>query len=674
MTNIKPKFNGIKIKNIWPFYIDNINDKFFNSLSNHPNKIFVKKILPQIQKNLSEDELEKFNEIDSLTKNSKILLMLNLALKKIVSKTGSKTADLLNVFDESKFNEPIYIKSLTFEDDVRSSWNGSRFDNDRKYDYIIEINKDTYLKKYVSQIQLSFFLDDDIKMLSGGFSLNKEYSNSDKLMDFKDVVTKVYFNSLIKHFITKQLYPLSLENLLTIISNGNEEFKILPKKNKNNNAKKKKQNLNYDEITIEDLKENWIDFINRKFLNFYEVPTEERNYLENELFFSILIINLIMLSLYEELRIYFTNENPEIILSLLDKPMIIKDNPNQNIETDFYELAKFINSNYFSESKNLKIKKIKTADELIETLHLQKNYNEFSFGMPIFSVELYLLNYTKFPTATEVFENDFHLKILYLMTIFPEVFGMDLATGNFIEYNQLLQALQKTSINNRKATISFIENLERTRCEFNYEFMSFVGDEPSMLIVKNNTVLKDNKLYTTEEHELSGLFENYFWAQIFVQSRLWKRIHIEEDFNNIYISRENKYHKDQIRDLENLNFSWYDDYYGMSQIKPIVNKIDEQIKLKKSIESLRLKIIQRDELSKKDNERGTVLFAYIIATLIGFINFFGMVYTILTVEDPKQGLTTTNIVIISIATVFAFILFMILIFFGFKVVKPIRKK
>lgn len=666
------KFNGIKVKNIWPFYIDNINDKFFESLSNHPNKVLVNKILPKIQKNLSEEELEKFNEIDNLTKNSKIMLMLNHALKKIVSKTGSKDSDLFTVLDKNKFNEPNYINSMTFDSDVYSIGSKSKFDNDRKYDFIIEINKKSYLKKYISNIQLSFFLDNDIKMLSGGFSLNCEYLHS-KNDEITDVVKNLYINSLIKHFVSKQLYPLSLENLLTIISNGNEEYKVLSSHNKNKQINKQKH-LNYDEITIEDLKNNWINFINRKFLNFLEITNEEKNYYENDLFFSILIVDMVMLSLFEELRIYFTNENPEIILSLLDKPIVFKEDPNQNIETDLYELAKFLNSHYFSKSKNINVKKIKTADELIETLKLQKTYNEFSFGMPIFSVECYLNEYGQYSSAYDFLESNFDIKLLYIMVIFPEVFGMDLATGNFIEYNQLLSTLKKTSINNKKATVSFNENLKRTLCEFNYEFISFVGDEPSMFIIKNNTVVKGEKLYTNIEYKLTGLYENYFWAQIFIQSRLWKRIHIEQDFNNTYLYEENKYHRNQIKDLENLSFNWYHDYYGMSQIKPIVNKIDEQINLKKSIDSLRMKIIQRDELAKKDKERGTLLFAYIIATLIGFINFFGMVFTILTVEHPENGLSSTNISVIAIATFFAVSLFLILIFFGFKVIKPIRNQ
>ena len=260
------------------------------------------------------------------------------------------------------------------------------------------------------------------------------------------------------------------------------------------------------------------------------------------------------------------------------------------------------------------------------------------------------------------------------MVIFPELFGMDLATGNFIEYSHLLETIKHSSINN-KTSDSFLDMIKRTKCEFNYDYMSFVGDEPSMFIVKNDTQIDKNKLFTNDDLVPTGLYENYLWAQIFIQSRLWRSVNVEKDFANDIANNENMYHKNKVRKLEELSFSWYDDYYGMSQIKPIVSKIDEQIDLRKSIESLRMKIIQRDELSKKDKERGTVLFAYIVATLIGFINFFGMIFTILAVKKDQiaDGLHAPNIIIISIGSVFAVCLFFVLIFFGIKVIKPITK-
>ena len=50
VSSQKKEFKGLKIKNLTPFYIDEINDKFFTSLQNHPNRFFVNKVLPKIQK------------------------------------------------------------------------------------------------------------------------------------------------------------------------------------------------------------------------------------------------------------------------------------------------------------------------------------------------------------------------------------------------------------------------------------------------------------------------------------------------------------------------------------------------------------------------------------------------------------------------------------------------
>ena len=112
------KIVSLKIENIFPFYIDNVNIKFFNSLNQIPNKKFVNKILPKIAKTLEGEELQKFIEIDNLTKFEKVSLMLNLALKKIVSKTGSYECDIFKVQNYDKFNEPMYIKNIERDKDI----------------------------------------------------------------------------------------------------------------------------------------------------------------------------------------------------------------------------------------------------------------------------------------------------------------------------------------------------------------------------------------------------------------------------------------------------------------------------------------------------------------------------------------------------------------------------
>ena len=658
-VDVGKDYNGIKIKNIHSFYIDNINDKFFTSLNNHPNRYFVNKVLPKIQKNFDKYELEKFNELDNLTKNNKIKLMLNLALKKIASKTGTDKNELFNSMGVDRFGEHLYIKEL-LQSDSNKVLSDSNLD--RKYEYLIEINPNCYLYEYISELQLSFFFENETKMLSGGFSLNKVFANK-KGIDFSQTINSIYFYSLIKHYVTKQLHPISLNNMLDIIETVDDN------KNKNKKViKKTKLNaVDFKQISIEQLHDNWIDFINRKYLNFITINTEQKKHYENTLFYSVLIVNIIMLTIYEELRLYFTNERPELILYLLDKPVTIKSNSNQDSETDFYEIAKFLQHNYVDKNKIIKWNKIKNYQDILDTLIEQKSYDLNSFGKQITTIELYRKENEPFISEQQILTTNNKLRLIYLMVISPELFGMDESTGYFIEFKQFNEIVNKNTFQKFKMSESLSEKIEKSLCELNYDFITFISNEPSMLIIKNNTISNNEELFA--EHNFTSLYENYFWSQIYVQSRMWKRMHIEAEFNYDVEHKIDVFHKQKLDELETLLFSWYDNFYGMPEIDHIINKINELSDLKKSIEMLIIEIRQKDELSKKDKERTSILFAYIIASLIGFINFFGMVYTILTVDDPSAGLITENIIVISVGTLIVLILLIILISFGVKVLK-----
>lgn len=663
VSSQKKEFNGLKIKNLTPFYIDEINDKFFTSLQNHPNRFFVNKVLPKIQKNMDEDELEKFVEIDNLTKNNKIKLMLNLALKKIVSKTGSENCDLFFVQENDRFNEPLYIKNIIPERDIEVLGDTSL---DRKYDFVIDINPNSYLYTYISQLQLSFFLDDESKLLSGGFSFNKVFNDTNGI-DFLECVDKIYFYKLIKHFINKQLFPLSLNNILHMLENSQPSNKKSIKP-----TDKAKVKVDFQQITIESLHQNWINFVNRKFLYFNDVSEKTKNYIERDLFFSILTSALIALCLYEELKIYFTSQKPEFILKLLDKPSLIKEDPNQNSELDFFELANYLKATYLDRDKIISIKNIKSAEDIADTLIEQETFEVDSLISPIFSVEVYLKSTTPIISEDDLFDKNKNLKMIYLLTISPELFGMDYSTSHFIEYKQLIDIVNKNSFVLSKLSESLSEKIENSCCELNYDYVTFLSNKPSMLLIKNNTEVFQKSLL--DSNNSSGLYEYYMWAQIYSQSRLWKMKDIELEFNYDMYHNIDIYHKEKLKSLENLILNWYDDFFEIFHIKHIVQKIDQLSELKTSIEMLINKIRQRDELSKKDKERKSVLFAYIIASLIGFINYLGMVYTILTVVDVNAGLSKGNIAAISVATFLAFILVAIFGYFSFKVLSAKYRK
>lgn len=659
----------LKVKNICSFYIDNINDKFFTSLKNHPSKKFINKVLPKIQKNLNEIEMNKFYEIDNLTKVDKIKLMLNLALKKIVSKTGNSNGDFFAIQEMDKFNEPLYIKEIMNYGDVQLV--GDEYD-DRRYNFSIDINPHIYLYKYVEEIQLSFFLDEDNKILSGGFSWNhKQIPKS--TINFDETIDKVYIDTLIKYFVNKQLYPMTLNNILDIVEyyemNSNQKKKFSRQANITPNKKKP---LDFKNVGVSDLQENWINLINKKYLSFKKMNKEEINYFENELFFSILIVSIISLGLYEELKKYFTNENPEIILNLLDKPSLIKEDPNQSPEIDFIELVKHLRITYFNEKgKKNKLNKIKTADDFFEIINKHSYFENYSFGKPIQSFEILRIDNTPLMSEFHLFDNDEELKIIYLLIIHPELFALDENTASFIDLEQLKNILFRNKITS-KLSESLKTRIEDSKCEFNYNYISFLSDTSTILLIKNDTFLFETK--NNLNNRKSNLYANYFWAEIYCQSRNWMRMDIEYEFSNKSIFKNSRYYRENIIILENLKFSIYDDFYGMSQIKNIVRKIDKLDNIQQSIEQLISQMRKTDQIAKKDRERKSILLAYVVATLIGFINFFAMVFTILTVENIQAGLKTENITVISIASFLAAILLSILIYFLTRELKNWRFK
>ena len=654
------KIVSLKIENIFPFYIDNVNIKFFNSLNQIPNKKFVNKILPKIAKTLEGEELQKFIEIDNLTKFEKVSLMLNLALKKIVSKTGSYECDIFKVQNYDKFNEPMYIKNIERDKDIEIISDNL---SDRRYNFAIETNPNSYLNSYVKKISLSFYLDDENKILSGGFSLQLSSHEAKDINGISEekLIDDIYISNLIRHYISKQLYPISLNNILDIVGEYIPSVKNKPniklKTSKNSN-----QNWNFKSINANDLKDNWTELFNRKYLNFKpNFSLEEKRNITDNLFFSILITTMVTLSLYEELKIYFTSERPELILSILDRPSSIKEDPNQKPETDFFELGKFLKANYFKQSLTSKpnYKKVKKFEDVLEVIseyQSKSEYEAFGSSIPINCIEID--ENIPFVSSKKIITQYTNLKIIYLLTIYPELFGLNTNSSFFIKYDELLSVIEKIKKDNYISD-SFVKKIESSHCETNNNYITYLSSSPSVLIIQNEPI---------------PLFANYFWAEIYVQSRIWMRNDIEYDFNNVDVKKNINFYKEKIRILENLSFDWYDEFYGLYEIKKIVKKIDETSNLKGSINLLIAKLKQQDSINKKDTERKIMVVAFLVAIIIGLINFFGMVFTILTVTDVHAGLTLPNIISISITSFLAFCLLIMIIIFLVKSFKERKRK
>lgn len=433
--NYKYHLNNAKFKGVFPFYISDINDKFFVSLNNHPNKHFVQKILPLIYSKLDHQSSLEFQALENLTKEERIRLMLNLALKKIISKTGSKTIPLFQNLNPNQPSNPIYIQQL---------WESDRYYQDeeaqieRRYNFVININQKSYLTNYLNQIQLSFYLDEENKILSGGFSLNFENNNPN--ITFHETVRKIYLRSLIHNFIIKQLYPLSLNNILELVPDYPNNSQLGKQRHQ------KKPYLKFVSNDLDRIKANWNNLIEKKYLRYVSLTEAGKQYYYDDLFFSIMISVMVILLLYQELKIYFTSKTPELILGLLTKNLDPVQEGPSSAKRDFYQLSKYLQTQYFAQKPRINVKKIRDPEELIDAIaKARADYGFESFGYPVPIYEIVIDFQGVIISADSIFHANDHLKSIYLMIILPELFGLDEDTTYFVDYGQLLQIIAADS-------------------------------------------------------------------------------------------------------------------------------------------------------------------------------------------------------------------------------------
>lgn len=642
----------ININTTYPFYIDNVNVKFFNSLQQHPNKYFVNKILPKIKTKLDEDELEKLKELDDLTRKDRIKLMLNLALKKIVSKTGSSNNDFFKVLGYDQFHEPLYIaeKEVVVNELIHNEY------EERRYKYFIDVNKDSYLYQYAHRIDLWFYLNEENKILSGSFSF-KVVNLQDDSLNEELVYEKIYLISLIKYFIYKQISPLSLNNIIDIIDNDDflSNFDKKTNKEQQNNLNK---NIYKKSLSYEVLKSNWDNLITDKFLSHKDYDQEKKNRIKDDLFYAIMNLTMINLALYQELKYYFNSENPELILSILKNPTQIKSDPDQRPFNDFIELSKHLKKNYIkNNSTKIDWNKIDDFDGLVNAAKKEQAAQDYeAFNTSINFLELQVKDQEVFASSSDFLLKHQWIFLIYSLIINPNRFGLNSNTTQIVKYSDLIKNLKNMYITEgSKKTI--IKDINQSEVEINKNYISFINPSNDFVIIK-----KDNR----------QLINFYVWAIIYSESRKWIHHDIEYDFNNDRIVKTSNFYRQKIEALENLKFDWYDDFYGIPAIKTIVKKIDQISSIKSSIDILVGTIKQKDALLKKDFERKTMVIAYVVALFIGFINFFGMIFTILAVTKPEEGLTTTNIIVISIASLLISSLIGIISFFLFKMARNNR--
>lgn len=651
----------LKIRNFFPFYLDKVNPKFFSTIKKVNKNTFTKFKHQKIIANLDKDEISKFNDSQAILSHENIQNLLNQIVWKMVAKTGDNKYDLFSSDGYTNYGQPIFVKERSEFYDLKVLGN---IYSEKRYIYSLEIDKNNYLYDLVEQIQIAFYIDEKNKNITGGFSLNV---GQEKILNsHEEIIEKMYLNSMLKSFIHRELAPLSVDNFLSIIDSENDNLS-----NKKDYLHKQQ---NTSKKNIDSLKKEWKEFLKEKIFckknNYYQ----KKEYLENNLFFAFMNVLLCCLTIYEELKKYFSNDEPELYLPFLTQVEYVKINDEQTPEQDFYELLDLLKNRYFYFGKDKKeFKNIKSAEDAIEALIKFDQFENESFGSISTSFEL--TRNTDVPFLDEdddIFMNSKELKIIFLLIFNPDILGMSPVSLEFLSYDNFINNIHHMKID---STWNDLLNkiIDKTICEWNYDYVSFIDQYFSSLIIKNYNPIKSNndKLELGyDEDPNKKIYDNYLWSFIYTKTLIWKLKDIEENMQIDKIERPWKL-RTYLNQLELLRLDWYDSFYGIPQVKVIVKKIDSFYSFNSLNRLLKDKLTKEDKLYGKGKERKNLAATFVSAAIFGLLDFFTMVFSVLTVQGTDIGLNASNIIIISIGTIFALCLLVILLY---KVLGPLFSK
>ncbi len=602
---------------VFPFNVKNLNYKLFLHEQNLKHLTSnEEKVIKQAQSNPKRYVI--FSKNNKFWKNGKLEQAINYIFTNIVNSTNMK----LPIFD--KFSNGSYIDMIEHASDAFNE------DNISNFTYNININKKSSIYSVLKKFKLTLNVNRLSERVSGGFILDFNLHPS---LAFEDTVDLIYLFNLFKENVNAQLLPLNMESVLDIIS-GNE-VKITHSHGYDDKhehyAKLTQLNsiVDFKYISINTLYKLWNNLLDEKYIyaHGHQFSNERIQYLKNDLFYALLLIMFLNVYVVSELNEIFTSTNS---FSIFDINML-----SANVQND--ETNAPNNKDYFDRFVQMLHHNCLHHGSIFVNVNEENKKNKIIKGNPIslrdvkinYSLSspsiVYNMKFIKFKNVVhfnELLKNDEYLAI-FLMILFPNTFSLNMSDNKIFPKLDLIYDYMKylKEMDKEKYRLE----IKKCLCENTYYFYSFIKND-NVILLENNSYDVRSKL------TLENISYYYLIGICFIQSRLNELKILEKignfvEFTNDIRWKNIPYHKLQ-RDLTDIDFDCDSiNLFANQKLTSILNKMQSDYQLKEKITTEQDKIRWSDELFKRGIERSNFIIAFIVAILVGFINYFGQLYS-----------------------------------------------
>lgn len=604
---------SLKSRIIFPFHINEISKEV---LSKYEQSNGLNDLLEVNQKQYT-DWLIRFR---LLKKPEQMKRILNLWLTKFGLLTSTNGRYLFQAFNEDEQKNPIFIRHNKSFSSVQVL--GDVLD-DYRFTYAININKDDPMFKLIEQVQIGFYIDSEHQQITGGFSLNNGKENTD--LSVKQCVEQYYILTLVKKFIKAQLYPLNLSNLLAIMQDN--------KKLKNASCYDLVSGVDFDNISLSELHTNWKLFIHQKYLQFYQFDAEQLHFYQNELFYGMLTLCLLMLTLLQEINNYFVNSNEsDYWIRLFDHSVGLQTH-TASYERRFHHLIQYLNQTLLTDASKAKV----CPNQLTDNIYL----TDF-----ISTYETSQTQYVNLLDAQHYFLTP-EFKTFFLMLLFPQIYSLSLQNPNLLPYPKVMQVFAEKNDLNFSDLLQ--QKIHQAECEVTSNYVSFISED-AVVILKNEGQMESSNLQVDylNHNDQRRLYNNYFWAEIYLQSKIYQRDYLERQVNQIHLAKrwnQKKQTYDMImRGISNLQYDASDNFYESAEFKTVIKKINRNANLKDSVDTITNQANTAYWLTLESMQRKLLVLAFIVAAFQLLEMVIMTTFTVLALITRDDGLIGYDVI------------------------------
>ena len=603
---------------VFPLQIKNLNYALF---AKEDSSLVADKQISNIIAKSNNPKFDFFVKDTKFWKQDKLKVALNYLITKLNANLGNQIPLFLST-GKHEYVHQIAPNIQPFNQGVVTN-----------YLYEIKINPNNLIAKLFTSLQINLCVNHTSQRISGAFIPKFNWKWFTDNFDNNNPEL-VYFLDLFQQNILEQLFPLSMENVMEIIDPNYEcSSHTKTKASKDPTDYKKVMDINHiinlRNISICSLYDMWDDLFSNKFVPFrhgQNIAIQVNDSLKNDFFYgSFFMLGIFNFILYELSNLLTSDGLCALIHIDTIHDVVIKteDTNEDNFATYLQKLIQLIhelvvhNNSVFT-FLNKKGENIIIKQKPVSLKQIRIDFNLTKDSL-LYNVKIAKTNLIH---VEQLIDDDDNLTFL-LLTLYPELFMLNLQERNMYpslkdvySYVQMIAEINKNK---------YKQLILRCLCENNYAYYS--------LMHKQIIVLFENNIYDQEANQTFFKLNYYYYIAIgFVHARLVELVNLRKIENYIEFTSEIKwknipYHKLQ-RDLIDLDYE--DDsinLFATQKLEVILRRMNDEFSLHEQIKDDEDKLRNVDELFKRGIERSNFVITFIVAILVGVINYMAQVYS-----------------------------------------------